>query len=80
MSKLVKAVQDFEGRNIHVLFAHRCRAKTYKGIANLLNTKYVLNRVDLGDDRFFSEHDVAEMFRTGFLEQRDGYIYVLTWL
>lgn len=79
MTKVEKTIQNYEGRNLVVLFAHRCRAKTCKGIANLLNTKYVFDRVDLGEDRFFSEDDVAEMFRLGFLEQHDGYIYVLSW-
>lgn len=79
MTKVEKRIQNFEGRKIYVLFVHRCRAKTCKGIARLLNSKYVADRVDLGEDRFFTEDDVAEMFRLGFLEQHDGYIYVLSW-
>lgn len=77
MSNVKKTVLDFEGRNIDVLFVHRCRAKTLKGVARLLNLKYVQPIPGLDDSDFFSEDDVADMFRLGLLEQHDGYIYVL---
>lgn len=76
MTKLEKIIQNFEGRKFNVLFVHPCRAKTCKGIARLLNSKFVADCVDLGEDRFFTEDDVAEMLILGFLEQHNGCIYL----
>ena len=76
MTKVKKQIQNYEGRKIEVLFAHRCRAKTNAGIARLLNSKYL----DCpSDDEKYSKYDIPELIRAGFLEQRDGYIYLLGW-
>lgn len=76
MTNVQKQIQNYEGRKIEVLFAHRCRAKTNAGIARLLNSKYL----DCpSDDDKYSQFDIPELIRAGYLEQRDGYIYVLGW-
>lgn len=67
MTKVEKTIQNYEGRNLVVLFVHRCRAKTCKGIANLLNTKYVIDRVDLGDDMFLVKMMLQKCFVLVFL-------------
>ena len=78
MTKVKKQIQNYEGRKIEVLFAHRCRAKTNAGIARLLNAKYI-ECPPCGLDDFYTADDVADMLLAGFIEQRDGYIYVLGW-
>lgn len=78
MAKVEKRIQNFEGRRIKVLFVHRCRAKTNAGIARLLNSKYLEYPLHEFDELFTAD-DVADMIRIGFLEQHDGYIYLLSW-
>lgn len=80
MSNVVTRLCDFEKRQLDVLFVHRCRAKTYAGIARLLNKKYLTDfscRID--EEDFYSADDICDMIRKGFLEIHDGYIYVLGW-
>lgn len=78
MSKVEKRIQSFERRKIEVLFVHRCRAKTNAGIARLLNSKY-FGCPPCPADELCTADDVEDMIQAGFIEQHDGYIYVLGW-
>lgn len=79
MTKVQKQIQNYEGRKIEVLFSHRCRAKTNAGVARLLNKKYLPDCICLADDEFYTPDEVSQLLRDGWIEQRDGYIYVLGW-